>query len=560
MKSLWDRLTETDLASTVLLLCLAACGGEQTSPALTTTVPALPTAAATQAATVSAAAEPQPTATVAPAGTLVPVLPLTPTQTPETVTTPPAAPPPTAVPASTPAPTAEMPLAQTSAETDREALVALYNATDGERWNNNDNWQSDAPIDEWHGVTTGANGRVTELNLDSNHLTGNIPLELGNLNKLEALYLARNQLTGCVPSGLQDQLDRTYTDLGGLAFCRRSEAPTATTPPTQVSSDRETLVALYHATDGPSWRSNTNWLSDRPIGEWDGITTGPNGRVIVLNLNNNEMVGAHIPAEIGNLASLRSLDLRANGLTGSIPPELGHLTNLEWLSIGINQLTGSIPPELGNLTNLESLSIGINQLTGSIPPELGNLTSLESLFLGRNQLSGEIPAELGNLASLRGLQFYGNQLGGCVPISLQGQLDDAYTNLGGLSFCREAGTPTTTPPPAQTLSERETLVLFYHATGGPNWRDNTNWLSDAPLDEWQHVSTDSTGRVTVLFLNYNHLTGEIPPELVNLANLEWLDLTENELTGDIPPQLGNLANLEGLDFRNNELSGRYRRS
>ena len=76
------------------------------------------------------------------------------------------------------------------------------------------------------------------------------------------------------------------------------------------------------------------------------------------------------------------------------------------------------------------------------------------------------------------------------------------------------------------------------------------------MDEWQGVSTDSTGRVTGLYQNYNQLTGEIPAELGNLANLEWLNLTENELTREIPVELGNLANLEGLDFRNNELSGK----
>ena len=65
---------------------------------------------------------------------------------------------------------------------------------------------------------------------------------------------------------------------------------------TSAETDREALVALYNTTNGSSWKSNTNWLSDRPIGEWDGVTTGPNGRVGVLNLNNAGMVGAHIPA------------------------------------------------------------------------------------------------------------------------------------------------------------------------------------------------------------------------------------------------------------------------
>ena len=66
-----------------------------------------------------------------------------------------------------PRPTATRPplptIGPTSAETDQEALVALYNATDGENWNRSDNWLSDAPIGEWEGVTTDDDGRVIAL-------------------------------------------------------------------------------------------------------------------------------------------------------------------------------------------------------------------------------------------------------------------------------------------------------------------------------------------------------------------------------------------------------------
>ena len=41
----------------------------------------------------------------------------------------------------------------------------------------------------------------------------------------------------------------------------------------------------------------------------------------------------------------------------------------------------------------------------------------------------------------------------------------------------------------------------------------------------------------------NQLTGEIPAELGNLANLQSLYLYNNQLTGEIPAELGNLANL-----------------
>ena len=84
----------------------------------------------------------------------------------------------------------------TSLETDREALVALYNATGGPNWRRNNNWLSDVPISEWEGVTTDGNGRVTELDLHLNQLRGEIPPELGNLANLTKLWLTENQLRG----------------------------------------------------------------------------------------------------------------------------------------------------------------------------------------------------------------------------------------------------------------------------------------------------------------------------------------------------------------------------
>ena len=55
--------------------------------------------------------------------------------------------------------------AQVTQSPDRAALAALYNATDGANWRNNTNWRSDKPLGEWYGVTTDAQGRVTDLEL-----------------------------------------------------------------------------------------------------------------------------------------------------------------------------------------------------------------------------------------------------------------------------------------------------------------------------------------------------------------------------------------------------------
>ena len=80
-------------------------------------------------------------------------------------------------------------LAHTSPETDREALVALYNATGGPNWERNDNWLSSEPVGEWRGVYVYPEGRVAELYLRSNQLSGEIPPELGNLANLRVLQL-----------------------------------------------------------------------------------------------------------------------------------------------------------------------------------------------------------------------------------------------------------------------------------------------------------------------------------------------------------------------------------
>ena len=122
---------------------------------------------------------------------------------------------------------------------------------------------------------------------------------------------------------------------------------------------------------------------------------------------------------------------------------------------------------------------------------------------------------------------------------------------------------TAAPTMVQTSSEtdREALIVLYDATGGPDWSYSDHWLSDMPISEWEGVTTDGNGRVTELDLSYNQLSGEIPPDLGNLANLTELRLIDNQLSGEIPTELGNLANLTTLRLDENQLSGgRYRRS
>ncbi|CAM9229427.1 unnamed protein product [Pylaiella littoralis] len=88
------------------------------------------------------------------------------------------------------------------ASTDRDALVALYNATDGANWNQKANWNTDADLSLWQGIAVNVQGRVVQLHLSGNNLRGLMPKELGGLSKLQILWLGGNQLTGTIPREL----------------------------------------------------------------------------------------------------------------------------------------------------------------------------------------------------------------------------------------------------------------------------------------------------------------------------------------------------------------------
>lgn len=206
---------------------------------------------------------------------------------------------------------------------DREVLLTFYEALAGDEWRRNDNWATDAPLDEWYGVATDAEGNVIGLDLYENNLVGPLPPEIGNLQHLEDLSLDRNyDMTGPIPP-----------EIGNLR-------------------NLVTLGLNHNELTGPI---------PSEIGNLHNLE--------VLYLNSNELAGP-IPPEIGNLLGLESLWLYDNGLTDPIPPKIGNLQNLEVLWLNDNGLTGPVPSEIGNLQNLESLWLNDTQLTGRLPGEL----------------------------------------------------------------------------------------------------------------------------------------------------------------------------------------------
>ena len=253
-------------------------------------------------------------------------------------------------------------------EKEREALIALYEATGGDNWTHNDNWCSDKPVSEWYGIYCNDNGTVCDISLADNNLAGEIPKEISNLTQLIALRLENNHLTGEIPQSIT-----TLIELRDLSL--RNNQLSGTIP--QNIEDLTNLMCLD--------LGRNNLRGTIP----NSITTLTN--LESLTLIDNQLSGS-IPEDIGNLSNLYSLVLTDNYLSGTIPESITNLTILYQLWLDDNQLSGTIPENIGNLMNLHELHLDSNLLTGTIPENLSNLSNLESLRLNSNHLSGDIPS------------------------------------------------------------------------------------------------------------------------------------------------------------------------
>lgn len=325
---------------------------------------------------------------------------------------------------------------------EREALIALYNSTNGDNWIIKSGWKASTPHtdgfalpgteNKWYGITCDeGNAMVLRIDLNKNHLVGPIPPELGNLTNLQHLYISENQLSGSIPTTLSDLTNLISLDLHSNKLSDK------------IPPDLTKLVNLT------TLNLSVNSLTDKIPPGLDQLS-----QLKWLDLASNQLED-NIPQELCKLSNLQWLRLESNKLTGNIPtPESGQFQQLQELFLAFNQLTGPIPPELGNLSNLKWLHLASNNLTGPIPLELGRLSKLEFLGLGSNQLSGEIPSELGQLSTnLSKLSLFSNQLSGDIPPAL-GTL--SALNELNLNFNKLTGN---IPPELGTLSNLKWLYL-----------------------------------------------------------------------------------------------------
>ncbi|KAL4195865.1 hypothetical protein AMTRI_Chr04g180440 [Amborella trichopoda] len=376
---------------------------------------------------------------------------------------------------------------------------------------------------------------LSEINVSGNVLTGNVASYLHAFQGLDMLDLSVNKISGNLP--LELSLNLLFLDL-------TNNQVTGNLPASITYGNR--LRALWlsnnHLT-GPLLSENFNLLQLESL-RLDGNSfsgTIPKNLFLripslkVLNIRNNNFSGS-IPVELEELSNLQVLilrenrfedglpvmcmvkrltilDLSRNNLRESIPPCFQNISSwvqnsgpsleslnstrigtetsyrevvsftkgnnydyfgltlslMTGIDLSQNQLQGHIPTELGLLKGLIVLNISNNHLTGSIPASFDQLRRIEVLDLSNNKLEGRIPPQLVLLYSLSTFSVANNNLSGVVPNGFQFSTFSESSYHGNPGLCGFMGKPcSTTLPPSEvnedekedSIWEKDNLVLY----------------------------------------------------------------------------------------------------
>jgi Leucine-rich repeat (LRR) protein len=160
-----------------------------------------------------------------------------------------------------------------------------------------------------------------------------------------------------------------------------------------------------------------------------------------------------------------------------------------------NGLTGTLPHELSVLQSMKRLALEDGLISGSIPSQYGDLKALETLDLNFNNITGTLPDSIYTLLQLRQLDLNDN--------AISGSLSSKLSQLTMLDF------------------------LQVHRYGSR--RDKQ--LEDKMEAIFAHPFVQTT------VLCRNRMTGTIPTEVGDLANLSVATFESNNFQGSMPTEV-----------------------
>lgn len=454
-------------------------------------------------------------------------------------------------------------------------------------------------------------------------LNGEIPNSIGNLSNLVFLDINHTRLSGPIPPSIGDlsslvSLEFENCDLSGplpdeiakLTNLRYLELP-----------DNELSGQL------PDWIGDLSELEFLILSgnDFDGPLPGSLVKLSKLgrlHLFDNRFSGAFM--DLSPLQSLYHFELQQNEFSGDLPASLGNIPNLATINLSENKFTGTIPSEWLNLSKLSQVHLNNNKLTGEVPPFYLNGSS-PTLNLVDNQLHF-LPkfsdAIDWNTNSNTGLRIKNNKftfddiLPNYTDLSIPyGPQDTIYydttitvnyqdsitidleidpylssnnyywyqdsTFLEIIEGSNKLTIPDVKPSDAGTyrcwinndsvflfsllshpirlvviapgsIGDSLELVKFYQSTDGPNWINP--WNLHDPMDTWDFIELNADRRVSKIeFEEENNLNGSLID--FQLPFLTDLIIRENNSLGSILPNFSGSPELIKLDLRSCNISG-----
>ncbi|XP_066321215.1 tyrosine-sulfated glycopeptide receptor 1-like [Miscanthus floridulus] len=350
-----------------------------------------------------------------------------------------------------------------------------------------------------------------------------------------------------------------------------------------------------------------SWQEGTDCCKWEGVTCNENKTVIEVSLQSRGLEGSI--TSLGNLTSLKHLNLSYNSLYGNLPRELVSSSSIIVLDISFNQIsgdlhelpsstsgqplkvlnissnlftgqftiatwkgmenlvalnasnnsfTGQIPSHLCNISpNLAILELSHNKLSGSIHPGLGNCSKLKVLKAGHNHLSGTLPDELFNATLLEHLSFSSNSLHGILEGTHIAELTNlVILDLGENNFSGKV------PDSIVQLKKLQELHLGYNSMSGelPSTLSNCTNLTNIDLGnnnfsgELTKVNFSNLPNLKILDLRENNFSGKIPETIYACHSLTALRLSSNNFEGQLSKGLGNLKSLSFLSLSGNSFT------
>lgn len=175
------------------------------------------------------------------------------------------------------------------------------------------------------------------LHLHHNDLSGTIPENLASHVQLKELFIGGNKFTGEIPleicnMNLNGFPDMYNGELEGSNGCNAVACPVNTVSPNGMFpckhcredefspylgrdkncftlKEEEILQSLYSKTNGPMWKNNTGWKNKNSrICEYFGVRCNGDGNVVAIELSDNGLIG-EIPDLLGMLSYLEYLGM-----------------------------------------------------------------------------------------------------------------------------------------------------------------------------------------------------------------------------------------------------------